>query len=277
MDVSLFFAQTTRLTVWKKSLDRRAWDRSRGRNQHWINYVKKHGNPIVEIVHNDLTLEQATNKEQYYIKIYGRIGYEENGILVNKSEGGESGSRGIKWSKQSIEDRNQKLQGRIFTPEHSFKISLAKQNHPSYQNMEKNKKQKVIHIGKRPVGDGHPAFIIAEAGINHNGKIDLAKKLIDIAVEAKADAVKFQMRDFKTLYTDTAFNNTKNEDIASQYLLSLIRESTLSEKNFTELAKYAEKKGIMFLCTPWEKIKRFCKYKFLQKWLCGAALRVTFK
>jgi N-acetylneuraminate synthase len=119
--------------------------------------------------------------------------------------------------------------------------------------MEKNKKQKVIHIGKRPVGDGHPAFIIAEAGINHNGKIDLAKKLIDIAVEAKADAVKFQMRDFKTLYTDTAFNNTKNEDIASQYLLSLIRESTLSEKNFTELAKYAEKKGIMFLCTPWDK------------------------
>mgnify|MGYP000981645595 CR=1 FL=1 len=120
-------------------LDRRAWDRSRGRNQHWINYVKKHGNPIVEIVHNDLTLEQATNKEQYYIKIYGRIGYEENGILVNKSEGGESGSRGIKWSKQSIEDRNQKLQGRIFTPEHSFKISLAKQNHPSYQNRKNNK------------------------------------------------------------------------------------------------------------------------------------------
>ena len=107
-------------------LDRRAWDKGRGRNKHWINYIKKHGNPIVEIVHNDLTLEQAADKEQQYIKLYGRAGYEENGILVNKSEGGESGSRGIKWSEQSIKNRNLKLKGRKFTPEHSFKIALAK-------------------------------------------------------------------------------------------------------------------------------------------------------
>jgi len=120
-------------------LDRRAWDKGRGRNKHWINYVKKHGNPIVEIVHNDLTLEQAANKEQYYIKLYGRVGYEENGILVNKSEGGESGSRGIKWSEQSIKNRNKKLKGRKFTAEHSSKISAAKQNHPSYQNRKNNK------------------------------------------------------------------------------------------------------------------------------------------
>jgi hypothetical protein len=120
-------------------LDRRAWDKGRGRNKHWINYVKKHGNPIVEIVHNDLTLEQAVNKEQYYIKLYGRVGYEENGILVNKSEGGESGSRGIKWSEQSIKNRNKKLKGRKFTPEHNLKISLAKQNHSSYQNRKSNK------------------------------------------------------------------------------------------------------------------------------------------
>src|SRR3989338_3254666 len=113
-------------------------------------------------------------------------------------------------------------------------------------------KNKVIHIGEKPVGENCPAFIIAEAGINHNGKIELAKKLIDVAVEARADAVKFQMRDFKTLYTENAFNNTKHEDIASQYLLSLIRESGLSEKNFKELARYAKEKGIIFLCTPWD-------------------------
>ncbi|KKU68833.1 MAG: N-acylneuraminate-9-phosphate synthase [Parcubacteria group bacterium GW2011_GWA2_47_16] len=113
-------------------------------------------------------------------------------------------------------------------------------------------KNKVIHIGEKPVGENCPAFIIAEAGINHNGKIELAKKLIDVAVEARADAVKFQMRDFKTLYTENAFNNTKHEDIASQYLLSLIRESTLSEENFKELSRYAKQKGIIFLCTPWD-------------------------
>lgn len=114
------------------------------------------------------------------------------------------------------------------------------------------KKEKIIYIDQTPVGEGQPAFIIAEAGINHNGHIEIAKKLIDLAAEAKVDAVKFQMRDFKTLYTDNAFNNTKHEDIASQYLLSLIRESTLTEENFKELARYAKSKGLIFLCTPWD-------------------------
>ena len=118
--------------------------------------------------------------------------------------------------------------------------------------MKNKNKKKIIHIGDKPVGENQPAFIIAEAGINHNGRIEIAKKLVDLAVEAGADAVKFQMRDFKTLYTDNAFNNTKHEDIASQYLLSLIRESTLTVENFKELARYAKSKGIMFLCTPWD-------------------------
>jgi hypothetical protein len=121
-------------------LNKRAWNKSKGgRNKHWINYVKKYGDPIVEIIHSDMTLEQASDKEQHYIKEYGRIGYEENGILVNKSKGGESGSKGIKWSEQSIKNRNQKLKGKKFTPEHNLKISLSKQNHPSYQNRKSNK------------------------------------------------------------------------------------------------------------------------------------------
>ncbi|MSU55021.1 MAG: acetylneuraminic acid synthetase [Candidatus Taylorbacteria bacterium] len=118
--------------------------------------------------------------------------------------------------------------------------------------MKKPNNKKTVKIGERLVGEDQPTFIIAEAGINHNGRIELAKKLVDVAVEAKADAVKFQMRDFKTLYTDKAWNNTKNEDIATQYILSLIRESELSHENFKELAKYAKDQGIMFLCTPWD-------------------------
>lgn len=113
-------------------------------------------------------------------------------------------------------------------------------------------KNKTINIGGRLVGENQPVFIIAEAGINHNGRIELAKKLVDIAAEAGADAVKFQMRDFSTLYTDSAWNNTKHEDIASQYILSLIREADLSHENFKELVNYAKKKGIIFLCTPWD-------------------------
>ena len=56
--------------------------------------------------------------------------------------------------------------------------------------------QKKIKITNRLIGEYEPVFIIAEAGVNHNGSLELAKKLIDVAVKAKADAVKFQT--FKT-------------------------------------------------------------------------------
>ena len=51
-----------------------------------------------------------------------------------------------------------------------------------------------IKFGRRMLGDGHPAYIIAEVGINHNGDLDIAKKIIDAAAHAGADAVKFQKR-----------------------------------------------------------------------------------
>ena len=51
-----------------------------------------------------------------------------------------------------------------------------------------------IKIGNRMVGDGHPAYIIAEIGINHNGDLGIAKQMIDAAVHAGVDAVKFQKR-----------------------------------------------------------------------------------
>ena len=51
-----------------------------------------------------------------------------------------------------------------------------------------------VKIGNKYVGEGEPIFIIAEIGINHNGDIKLAKKLIDVAIEAGCDAVKFQKR-----------------------------------------------------------------------------------
>ena len=58
-----------------------------------------------------------------------------------------------------------------------------------------------ISIGGRPVGDGHPPFIIAEAGINHNGDINLAKKLISAAHLAGCESVKFQKRKIDVVYT----------------------------------------------------------------------------
>ena len=54
----------------------------------------------------------------------------------------------------------------------------------------------VLKIGNKLIGENNPIFFIAEAGVNHNGSVELGKKLIDVAVDAKADAVKFQT--FKT-------------------------------------------------------------------------------
>ena len=58
-----------------------------------------------------------------------------------------------------------------------------------------------VRIGSKLVGDGHPCYIIAEIGINHNGDLDLAKRLISVAVAAGCDAVKFQKRTVEVVYT----------------------------------------------------------------------------
>src|SRR3982750_4762674 len=54
--------------------------------------------------------------------------------------------------------------------------------------------EKTVTIGEKVVGDGHPTYVIAEIGLNHNGDVNIAKQLIDIAAEAGCDAVKFQKR-----------------------------------------------------------------------------------
>lgn len=109
-----------------------------------------------------------------------------------------------------------------------------------------------IKIGKRDVGDGQPCFIIAEAGVNHNGDIENAKKLIDIAKDSKADAVKFQTWITEEIVTRTvkqaeyqAKNIGKKE---SQY--EMLKKLELSFNEFEELNNYADKKGILFLSTP---------------------------
>ena len=60
---------------------------------------------------------------------------------------------------------------------------------------------KPVQIGNRPIGPGHSVFIVAEIGINHNGSVDLARKLVDAAVAAGCDAVKFQKRTIDDVYT----------------------------------------------------------------------------
>jgi len=97
-------------------------------------------------------------------------------------------------------------------------------------------------------------IIIAEAGVNHNGNIKLAKQMIDVASNAKADYIKFQTFKAKNLSTKNAEKseyqkiNTKNND--TQY--DMLKSLELSEENHIELIKYCESKNIKFLSSAFD-------------------------
>lgn len=97
-------------------------------------------------------------------------------------------------------------------------------------------------------------FIIAEAGVNHNGDIAIAKKLVDSAYEAGADAVKFQTFDARKLVCKQArkaeYQVTNTGNTESQ--LQMLEKLQLTEEEFRELKEYCDKKGIMFLSTPFD-------------------------
>lgn len=95
-----------------------------------------------------------------------------------------------------------------------------------------------IKISNKLVGNNNPVFIIAEGGINHNGKLSLAKKIISKAKAAGADAVKFQ--------------TFKAEDLASpkSKFFKIFKKLELDFEEFGELADYAKNQNIIFLSTP---------------------------
>ena len=98
---------------------------------------------------------------------------------------------------------------------------------------------KAVKVGKKLIGDGQPCYVIAEIGINHNGDIDLAKRLISVAVAAGCDAVKFQKRTVDVVYT--------------QEELSKPRESPFGTTN-GDL-----KRGLEFGQEDYEDIDAYCK------------------
>ena len=96
-----------------------------------------------------------------------------------------------------------------------------------------------VRLGSKTVGDGHPSYIIAEIGINHNGDIDLAKRLISVAVGAGCDAVKFQKRTVDVVYSP--------EELAKP------RESPFGNTN-GDL-----KRGLEFEFEEYQEIDRYCR------------------
>lgn len=97
-------------------------------------------------------------------------------------------------------------------------------------------------------------FIIAEAGVNHNGSLECAKQMVDVAVEAKADAIKFQTFSAERLACKKApkadYQLKSTESGESQ--LEMLKKLELSDEEFVKLQEYCNRRGIMFLSTPFD-------------------------
>ena len=108
---------------------------------------------------------------------------------------------------------------------------------------------KTIKIAGRVISENSNPFIIAEAGINHNGDIKKAVALIDAAAEAKADAIKFQ--------THFPEKEMLKEGFSAGYIgesfFDLLKKCELSEEDHIILQKHAKEKGIIFMSTPFSR------------------------
>lgn len=112
-----------------------------------------------------------------------------------------------------------------------------------------------IDIGTRRIGPGYPCFLIAEAGVNHNGSLELAIRLVDAAKEAGADAVKFQTWvTEKLMIPEAPLADYQKRNIGKeQSQFDMAKELELSYQQFGELKSHADRRGILFFSTPDEE------------------------
>ena len=114
---------------------------------------------------------------------------------------------------------------------------------------------KTISIGNKTISPNSRVFIIGEAGVNHGGDINVAKQLVDIAVEAGVDAVKFQA--FRT--SDLIIENVQKAPYQSKTTeqeesqTDMLRRLELKQEQYIELKSYCESKNIIFLITPFDE------------------------
>lgn len=112
--------------------------------------------------------------------------------------------------------------------------------------------KKRIKIEDKIIGPGQPVFVIAEAGVNHNGRLDLALQLVDAAAKAGADAVKFQTFKAEQVVTEAgkmaAYQKKNLGKEESQ--LAMLKKLELREKFYKPIIRRCEEKDIIFLSTP---------------------------
>ena len=110
----------------------------------------------------------------------------------------------------------------------------------------------VVTVGAHQIGPGHPCYVIAEIGINHNGELDNALKLIDVAAEAGCQAVKFQKRT-PDISTPEAQKSVERETPwGVMTYLDYKKRIEFGDEEYREIAKYSASKGLDWFASPWD-------------------------
>lgn len=108
-----------------------------------------------------------------------------------------------------------------------------------------------LQIGRHRVSAEDPTLLIAEIGNNHQGDVAFAKDLVDLAADAGADIVKFQLRDMDALYRQ-AGGESGGEDLGAQYTMNLLTKYSLTTEQMFEVFDHCRERDIEVLCTPWD-------------------------
>ncbi|MFH1393054.1 MAG: N-acetylneuraminate synthase family protein [Patescibacteria group bacterium] len=131
-----------------------------------------------------------------------------------------------------------------------------------------------VKIGGKQVGEGYPCFVVAEIGINHNGSLEIAKKLIDAAVEAGCDAVKFQKREVEVVYTIEELAQPRKFDLSiiknafGRMIVEGVQYKIFPEKSVKRLKDNPEnttngdlKYALEFNLKDYDTIDNYCREK----------------
>ncbi len=110
-----------------------------------------------------------------------------------------------------------------------------------------------MKLGNRMVGDGCPTYIIAEIGINHNGDLDIAKQMIDAAVHAGADAVKFQKRTPEVSTPPDQQKQMRETPWGYITYLDYRYKVEFNEQQYREIDRYCREKGIAWMVSVWDE------------------------
>lgn len=110
-------------------------------------------------------------------------------------------------------------------------------------------------LGGRTIRTGAPIFLIAEAGVNHNGDVDIARRLVDMAAEVGADAVKFQTFTADRLATHTTpLADYQREGVGfDETMQEMLSELVISDEAHRQLQAHAQERGLVFLSSPFDE------------------------